>query len=122
MVYLFLVFAIVFEIVAITALKATSGFTRLLPSIIFAASLAASFYLESLALKVLPVGWTYAVWAGFGIVGMALVGALLYDERINPGVMVGMVLIIFGIAVVHYFTPVHAALSDPSHGELRLVA
>lgn len=103
--YAILAFAILFEVIALTALKETQGFTRLLPALVFGLGLAASFYLESLALKVLPIGLTYAVWAGAGIVCMGVVGALLYGERLNPGVVLGMLLIVAGIAVMHQFTP-----------------
>lgn len=106
MVYSVLALAILFEIVGLTALKETHGFTRLLPAVLFAAGLGLSFYLESIALKSLPIGLTYTAWAGMGIVGMALVGALLYGEKINPGMMMGMALIIAGVAAMHFWTPV----------------
>ena len=105
MIYAILFLAIVFEVVGLTALKETQGFTRLLPSLIFAGGLAASFYLEALALRHLPVGLTYAVWSGMGIVGMTLVGFIAYGEKMGAGSTLGLLLIVAGIAVLHLFAP-----------------
>ena len=106
MVYLFLAIAIVLEIVSLTALKETDGFTRILPSALFVVALAASFYFEALTLRTLPLGLTYTVWAGLGIVGMTLVGVAFYGDRLNPGVVIGVALIVAGVAVLHHWTPV----------------
>ena len=79
--YFFLSLGIVCEIAALIALKETQGFTRPLPVALFALGLGISFYFESLALRTLPIGMTYAVWAGVGIVGMAVIGATFTTKR-----------------------------------------
>jgi small multidrug resistance pump len=71
--WLFLAIAIVGEVVATAALKSSEGFTRLAPSLIVLAGYSAAFYLLSLALKSIPVGIAYAVWAGLGIVLVAAI-------------------------------------------------
>ena len=103
--YLFLTLGIVCELASLTALKETDGFTRPLPVALFVAGLGVSFYFEALALRTLPIGLTYAVWAGVGIVGMAVIGATFYGETINAGIIVGLALILAGVVVLNYWTP-----------------
>jgi len=103
--YFFLSLGIVCEIASLIALKETQGFTRPLPVALFAIGLGISFYFESLALRTLPIGLTYAVWAGVGIVGMAVIGATFYDEAVNGGIIMGLVLILAGVIVMFYWAP-----------------
>lgn len=103
--YFFLSLGIVFEIASLVALKETAGFTRPIPVLLFVFGMATSFYLESLALRTLPIGMTYAVWAGVGIVGMALIGALVYGENLNGGAVLGLVLILAGVLVLYSWSP-----------------
>lgn len=114
MIYAILGIAIVLEIVSLTALKETNGFTRLFPVLIFGGALAASFYFESLALKILPIGMTYTLWAGLGIVGMTLVGIAFYGEKFNINVVLGMALVIGGVTLIYNNgTPVAEAATEP---------
>ncbi|MDX1604859.1 MAG: multidrug efflux SMR transporter, partial [Candidatus Competibacterales bacterium] len=80
MVYLQLLIAIVAEVVATSALKATAGFTRLWPSLVVVVGYGCAFYFLSLCLRTIPVGVAYAVWAGLGMVLVALAGAVLYRQ------------------------------------------
>ena len=100
MAYFLLTLAIVLEILGLTALKESDGFTRWLPATFFVVGLSLSFYLESLALRVLPIGMTYTLWAGSGIVGMCLVGIFIYGEQVGFKAMGGMAMIILGAALV----------------------
>jgi quaternary ammonium compound-resistance protein SugE len=68
------------EIAWAIGLKYTEGFTRLIPSVLTLASMAASMALLGLALKTLPIGTAYAVWTGIGAVGTALLGIWLFGE------------------------------------------
>lgn len=109
MVYVYLIVAIVAEVVGTSALKATDGFTRLWPSLLVAASYAGAFYFLALCLRSLPVGVAYAIWSGLGIVLVAIAGAVLYREIPDlPGV-IGMGLIIAGVTVLNLYSrvPVH---------------
>jgi quaternary ammonium compound-resistance protein SugE len=83
MAWLYLLIAGLFEVAWATGLKYTDGFTRLMPSIWTAASMAVSFLFLSLALKTLPVGTAYAVWTGIGAVGVAILGIVLFAEPAN---------------------------------------
>ena len=104
-----LTIAIISEVIATTALKATEGFTKWLPSLVVVVGYGLSFYMLSLTLKYIPVGMVYAIWSGVGIVLITLLGWAVYDQKINLGVALGMGLIIVGVALVNLFsdTAVH---------------
>jgi quaternary ammonium compound-resistance protein SugE len=80
MAWLMLVAAGLLEIGFAVALARSDGFSKLLPTLVFAACAAASFTLLNLALKELPVGTAYAVWTGIGAAGTALVGIAFLGE------------------------------------------
>ena len=104
MAYLYLAIAIIAEVVATSALKASVEFTKLFPSLIVVAGYGISFYFMTLVLRTLPIGITYAVWSGFGIVLVAVAGALLYKQIPDFPAMIGMGLIISGVVVIHVFS------------------
>ncbi|WMT89669.1 SMR family transporter [Pelagibacterium sp. H642] len=104
MTYLYLLCAIVAEVVATSALRATNGFTNLLPSIIVVVGYAAAFYFLSLTLRALPVGIAYAIWSGLGIVLISIVGWVVYKQALDLPAVVGMGLIIAGVIVINAFS------------------
>ncbi len=104
MAYLYLAIAIVAEVIATSALKASAEFTRLWPSVVVVVGYSAAFYFMTLVLRTIPVGITYAIWSGVGIVLVAVVGALLYRQVPDLPAMVGMALIVAGVAVIHLFS------------------
>jgi quaternary ammonium compound-resistance protein SugE len=79
------------------ALKASNGFTRPVPSVLFLVCSAASFGLLATALRSLPVGSAYAVWTGIGTVGTAVVGMLLFQESTAVLRLLSIVLIVAGV-------------------------
>ncbi|OQK18718.1 multidrug transporter [Methyloprofundus sedimenti] len=101
--YLYLAIAIVAEVSATCALKASAEFTRIIPSLIVIVGYGVSFYLMALVLETMPVGITYAIWAGLGIILVAIVGAVVYKEIPDFPVIMGMALIIAGVVVIHVF-------------------
>lgn len=103
-----LLLAIIFEVIATSALKASEGFTRLLPSIIVIAGYAVAFYLLSQALKSIPIGTTYAIWSGVGTAITVIVGVVLYREGIDLARIIGIGLIILGVLVLNLFTSTSA--------------
>jgi small multidrug resistance pump len=105
--YVFLFIAIVSEVMATAALKATEGFTRLTPSIVTVLGYASAFYFLSLTLKTLPTGVVYATWSGIGIVLISAFGWLYYKESLNLPTMLGMVMIIAGVVVVNLYSTAH---------------
>ncbi len=104
MAFVYLALAIVAEVVATSALKATEGFTRPWPSLIVVAGYVLAFYMLSLVLRTIPVGVAYAIWAGMGIVLVALVGALVFGQRPDLPAVLGITLIIAGVVVIQLFS------------------
>lgn len=102
--WLFLGTAIIFEVIATSALKASDGFSRLWPSLLVVAGYAVSFYFLSLTLKTLPVGIAYAIWSGLGIVLISLIGIVLFGQKLDMPAMIGMGLIIAGVIVMNAFS------------------
>lgn len=104
MAFVYLALAIVAEVVATSALKASDGFTRLWPSVTVAVGYALAFYLLSLVLRSIPVGVAYAIWAGLGIVLVALVGLVVYGQRPDLPAVLGMAMIVAGVVVIQLFS------------------
>jgi small multidrug resistance pump len=100
----YLAIAIVTEVIATSALKASAQFTRLWASVIVAIGYATSFYLLSQVLKVIPVGVTYAIWSGMGIVLISIVGAILFGEMPDAPAVIGMTLIVMGVVVINVWS------------------
>lgn len=100
----YLAVAVLAEVVATSALKASAGFTRPGPSVLVVAGYALAFYLMSLTLDTIPVGITYAVWSGVGIVLVTLVAWVLYDQALDTPALLGLGLIIAGVAVLNLFS------------------
>lgn len=88
------------EIVWAIALKQSEGFTRIGPTVVTVIGAFASFWLLAAALKALPAGTGYAVWTGIGAIGVALVGILWLGESASPLKLVGIALIVSGIAAL----------------------
>lgn len=102
--WLLLALAIVAEVVGTSALKASDGFTRLLPSVVVVVGYVVSFYCLSLVVRHIPVGITYALWSGLGIVLITLAAFVLYGQRIDLAGWIGMGLIVAGVLVLNLFS------------------
>jgi quaternary ammonium compound-resistance protein SugE len=98
--WLILLLAGFFEIAWAIGLKYTEGFTRVAPTAITLALLAASVYLLSVALRSIPVGTGYAVWTGIGVVGTTILGILLFDEPRGFLRIASIALILLGLVGV----------------------
>ncbi len=103
-VYLYLAIAIVAEVVATSALKASDNFSKTLPSILVIGGYGVAFNYLSLVVKELPVGMTYAIWSGAGIVLVALVSIVVYRQIPDLAAWAGMGLIVAGIIVLNLFS------------------
>ena len=104
MTYLYLSIAIVAEVIATSALKASDGFTRLGPSLFVIVGYAVAFYFLSLTLRTMSIGVAYAVWCGAGIVLIALIGWFALGQKLDVPALVGMALIVAGVAVINLFS------------------
>ena len=106
--YLLLFVAIVAEVIATSALKASENFTRLLPSLIVVIGYGAAFTCLSLTLRALPLGVAYAIWSGVGTALVAVVGWLVYKQHLDLPAVLGIGLIIAGTLVLNLFSKVSA--------------
>ena len=102
--YLYLVIAIIAEVIGTSALKAAEGFTRPLPSLVVVVGYATAFYFLSLALKVIPVGIAYAIWSGVGVALITLIGWVLFKQRLDAPALAGLALIVAGVVVIQVFS------------------
>jgi small multidrug resistance pump len=102
--WVYLATAIVAEIIATSALKASDGFSRPWPAVLTVAGYGVSFYFLSLTLREIPMGVAYAIWSGVGIALISLVGALFFDQRLDAPALLGMALIVAGVIVMNVFS------------------
>ncbi len=98
--WLYLVVAILSEVVATSALKNAENFTHLAWSLVVVSGYVCAFYFLSLALRTVPLAIAYAIWSGAGIAIIALVGWLYYGERLSPLHLAGLVFILSGILIL----------------------
>ena len=102
--YLYLAIAIASEVCATSFMKLSEGFTRPVPSIVTILGYAIAFYCLSLALKTVPTGIAYAIWSGVGIVLIATIAWIFQGQKLDTPAVIGMVLIIAGVAVMNLFS------------------
>lgn len=96
-----LLLAIVSEVMGSTALKASQGFSKLLPSLVVVFGYGLAFYFLSLSLRTIPLNTAYAVWSGLGTALIALLGWLALKEPMNAAIALGIVLIVVGVVVLN---------------------
>lgn len=102
--YALLGIAIVAEVIATSALKASAGFSRLGPSAIVVIGYATAFYFLALVMRTMPVGIAYAIWSGVGIVLIVAASAVLYRQLPDWPAVLGMALIVAGVAIINLFS------------------
>lgn len=105
--YLYLFLAILAEVIGTSALKASVGFTKWLPSTIVLLGYGTAFYFLSLSLKNIPIGTAYAIWSGLGTAGIVLIGTVFLKESIDLPKIIGIVLIVAGVVVLNVFSRAH---------------
>lgn len=104
MTYLVLALAVLAETIGTAALQASHQFTRLVPSVIVVVAYALAFWLLSIVLKSFPVGIAYALWSGLGIVFIAIIGLVIFGQRLDLPAVLGIGLILAGILVINLFS------------------
>ena len=102
--YLTLIIAVVLETIGTSALTASQQFTRLVPSALTLVAYACSFYFLSLTLRHMPVGVVYALWSGLGIVCIAVIGYVVFGQKLDLAAVLGMLMIGGGIVVIQVFS------------------
>ncbi len=99
--YIILIIAVVLGTASNGFAKSAQGFTLLIPSIVTAVTIVLCMYTLSLVMKVIPVGITYASFAGLCIVATVMVGIFKFNQMPNLYTIVGLLLIIAGVLIVN---------------------
>jgi small multidrug resistance pump len=102
--FLHLGIAIIAEVIATSALKASENFTRLGPSLVVLVGYGLAFFFLSLTLRTIPVGIAYAIWSGVGIILISAVGWIWFKQALDLPAIIGLGLIILGVIVVNTFS------------------
>jgi small multidrug resistance pump len=105
--WIFLILAIISEVIGSTGLKASKGFTVFVPSVLVILGYGSAFYLLSLTLKTIPLNTAYAVWSGLGTALIAVVGWIFLSEPMNLVKAGGIALIIAGVVVLNLVGGAH---------------
>ena len=102
--YLYLALAIVLEVLGSSFMKASDGFSKLLPTTIPIIAYIACFFFLSQALKSIPLGIAYAIWGGLGIVLTALISVIIFKQSLDLPAIIGIILIVAGVFVMNFFS------------------
>lgn len=104
MTYLYLLLAIISEVIGTSALQASQQFSKLMPSVLCFLAYASAFFFLSMTLKTMPVGIAYAIWSGLGVIFITLVGIFIFDQKPDAPALLGMFLIIAGVVIMNVFS------------------
>ena len=99
--YLFLAFTIFAEVTGAITSRYSEGFKKLIPSIITILVIIASYFFFAISLRYgLNIGIGYAIWAGVGVVLVAIFGLILFKEKLTKKQILGVILIIVGVVAL----------------------
>jgi small multidrug resistance pump len=96
--------SVISEVVGTVALKQSAGFSKAVPAILAGSCYVLAVWLMAIAMKRIEMGTTYAVWAASGTALTAVVGMAVYDEDASPLKLLGLVLVVVGVAVLNLGT------------------
>jgi small multidrug resistance pump len=99
--WIYLIIAILTEVVGTTMMKVSQGLTRLIPAVLMFVMYAISFVFMALALKKLEVSTAYAIWSGLGTAVIAAIGIVWFQESFSIPKLVGTVLVIGGVVLLN---------------------
>ena len=102
--YIHLALAIILEVLGSSFLKQSDGFSKLFPTTITIISYIACFFFLSQALKSIPLGTAYAIWAGLGIVLTTAVSVIIFKQKLDLPAIIGIILIVSGVVVMNFFS------------------
>ncbi|MEI6758652.1 MAG: multidrug efflux SMR transporter [Chlorobium sp.] len=100
--WLYLIIAILLEVSGTTCMKFSEGLSKLVPTLFIFIFYALSFTFLSLALKVLPVAMTYAIWSAIGTAAITVIGVLWFGEGMSTIKLISLLLIVIGVAGLHF--------------------
>ena len=102
--YLQLGGAILLEVIATSCLKQSEGMSRLVPTVTALVGYGFSFFLLSLVLKVIPMGVSYGIWSGVGIVIVSIIGLVFFGQKLDMAACIGLGFIVVGVLVINFFS------------------
>ncbi|MDF2643892.1 MAG: small multidrug resistance protein [Pseudomonas sp.] len=102
--YYLLAIAICAEVIATTSMKAVKGLSTPLPLALVIGGYAIAFWMLILVVRTIPVGMTYAIWSGMGIVLVSIAAFFIYGQKLDLPAMLGMGLIVLGVVVIQLFS------------------
>lgn len=102
--YLFLALAIILEVIGSSFMKASNGFTKIIPTSITVVAYLVCFFFLSQALKHMPLGIAYAIWGGLGIVLTAIISVVVFKQSLDLPAIIGIILIVSGVFVMNFFS------------------
>jgi small multidrug resistance pump len=106
--WLYLTIAIVAEVVGTSFLRASEGFTKLVPSVLVIAGYGLAFFFLTLTLKDIPVGIAYAIWSGAGVTLITAIGWTFFGQKLDAPAILGMGLIVAGVIMLNVFSKASA--------------
>ena len=98
--YLYLIIAIIGEVVGTLSLKSSNGFTLIMPSILVIVGYGVAFYFMILSMKTIPVAITYSIWSGVGIAAVTFIASMKFNEKPDIFALIGLSFIIIGIIIL----------------------
>lgn len=102
--YLFLALSIILEVTGSSFMKASNGFTKIIPTSITIIAYIVCFFFLSQALKHIPLGIAYAIWGGLGIVLTAIISVVVFKQSLDLPAIIGIILIVSGVFVMNFFS------------------
>ena len=102
--WIYLIIAIITEVIATSALKESEGFTKAIPSLIVIIGYSMTFYFMSLVLREMSIGITYAIWSGMGILLITTIGYFRFNQMLDAPAVLVMSFIALGIIILRAFS------------------
>lgn len=102
--YAMLIIAVSLEVMATSIMPKTAQFTKTLPTAIMLLLYAGAFYFLAQTLKTVPIGIAYALWSGFGVVLISMIGWVFYRQALDLAAIIGIGLILSGVVVINLFS------------------
>ena len=102
--YFILLIAIFFEVAGTMLLPITQNFTKLIPTTALSIFYLSAFYLLTFVVNKLPISIVYATWSGLGVFTVAILGYIFYKQTLSWQAILGLFLIVIGVALVNIFS------------------
>jgi len=106
--YVYLFFAIMFEVTGTLLLPVSRSFTKFWPTLTLAVCYLLSFYLLTFAIRTIPISIAYASWSGLGVFTIAIMGVFLFDQTLNWQSILGLFMIVAGVILVNFYSLSHS--------------